>query len=76
MPTPKKSLKDEAAILRVVRSNQPRATLRDAQIQADRVTEAGRLRKPLSVEDICDAEDAVLLHAVVKATARDLAQMK
>lgn len=33
-----------------------------------------RRRKPLRAEDICDAEDAALIHEVVKAAARDLAK--
>ena len=35
---------------------------------------AVRRRKPLRAEDICDAEDAALIHEVVKAAARDLAK--
>lgn len=45
-----------------------------AAMQKASKTIAVRRRKPLRSEDICDSENAALIHAVVKASARDLAK--
>ena len=45
-----------------------------AAMQKASKTIAARRRKPLRAEDICDSEDAALVRAVVKASARDLAK--
>lgn len=76
---PKKSFNEITEQLRMVRSNQPRVTLQEAQEQAARVMKAkncstSRARKLLNTDDICDAENAALIHAVVKAAAQDMAK--
>ncbi len=48
--------------------------LKLAAMQKASKTITARRRRPLREEDICDSEDAALVRAVVKASARDLAK--